>query len=494
MKQSTIPSRMRILFWSETTAQLPFVTGLQHVVRRLGTALEAAGCDVVAVGWDGVTRVVRGLGAVAHGDLSFGHARFGNIAGHGAADWLLLPETSPARLRGDVGGRSAAGFGIRLVRDQRGAVAAFTAVMAIPMLVAVGVGAGFAQLAETDTWLQDAVDNSALAGAAAYTDTTQNSIAQTIGTNYIGKTPLPAGITLVSTSVSAAQDPNNLGYDVTVTATAKLSSPILSNILSYPNVSATATARNPSVKLTLSTNHFAASAADWNSVYYYPVPMQNGQPQYNSVPSLSSFYEVGSNCNGNSINWSSSSRCNTSSGGAIPNNTTPPTIGATQPIAFVLENMTAGLSPSSKSSYVSNAFGSKAGNINYFSSAFGEAAEPPSQYTNYYNLLLNTSVTVYPTTVLSSAPNCSLIVQVVNPSNLPTSPPSSGSCFPTSSTTSGYQYGALSCAQMNGNTYMFWWNDMGGPTDDHDYNDAYFTVSCTIVGSATGNTQVVLIK
>ena len=100
MKQSTNPSRMRILFWSETTAQLPFVTGIQRVVRHLGTALEAAGCDVLAVGWNGVTRVVRGLGAVAQADLGFGHTPLETMARHGTADWLIFPETPDCAFQG----------------------------------------------------------------------------------------------------------------------------------------------------------------------------------------------------------------------------------------------------------------------------------------------------------------------------------------------------------------------------------------------------------
>ena len=46
---------------------------------------------------------------------------------------------------------------------------------------------------------------------------------------------------------------------------------------------------------------------------------------------------------------------------------------------------------------------------------------------------------------------------------------------------------------MNGNTYKYWWNDMGGGGDDKDYNDSYYTFSCTVgAGSGTGNTEVVL--
>lgn len=384
----------------------------------------------------------------------------------------------------------------RLSRDRKGAIAVLAGLLALPLALAVGASIGYAQLASGDTWLQDAVDNSALAGAAVYTDSTQSSAAQALAVNYMGKMPTPAGITIVSTTVTAVQDSSSLGYNVTVTATAKLTSPVMPSLLASPSFTETAIARNPTVLLNVLTNHFATSASDWNSIYYYPVPMLNGQPQYNTVPDLSQFYEVASNCNATyNSGWTSKSRCNNSSG-AIPNNATKPIITSTQPISFVLENMTAGLisSTSTNSTYTSNSYGSKAGNINYFSSAFEAAAGPPSQSTNYYNSVLNNTTTYYPTASSSSILNCSLLIQIVNPSNLPSTAPTTGSCFATNSTVTGYQYTALTCASMAGKTYMFWWNDMGGSKDDHDYNDASYTFSCSVVGGSTGNTQVVLIK
>lgn len=382
----------------------------------------------------------------------------------------------------------------RLARDRKGAIAVLAGLMALPLALAVGASIGYAQLASGDTWLQDAADNSALAGAAVYTDSTQSSAAQALAVSYMSKMPIPAGIIIVSTTVTAVQDSSSLGYNVTVTATAKLTSPVMPSLLSSPSFTKTAMARNPTVLLNVLTNHFATSASDWNSIYYYPVPMLNGQPQYNTVPALSQFYEVASNCNATySSGWSLKSRCNSSSG-AIPNNNTKPIITSTQPISFVLENMTAGLLSNTNSSYASNAYGSKAGNINYFSSAFEAAAGPPSQSTNYYNSVLNKTTTYYPTASSSSIPNCSLLIQIVDPGNLPSTAPTTGSCFATNSTVTGYQYTALTCASMAGKTYMFWWNDMGGSKDDYDYNDAYYTFSCSIVGGSTGNTQVLLIK
>jgi hypothetical protein len=76
-----------------------------------------------------------------------------------------------------------------------------------------------------------------------------------------------------------------------------------------------------------------------------------------------------------------------------------------------------------------------------------------------------------------------------------TNPPQNGTCF-SPAATPGLQFAAPTCQTLGGNTYAFWWNDMGGKIDDLDYNDAYFTVSCT---GATSNgvapvTQIVLVK
>ena len=55
--------------------------------------------------------------------------------------------------------------------------------------------------------------------------------------------------------------------------------------------------------------------------------------------------------------------------------------------------------------------------------------------------------------------------------------PTSGSCF------SGLPaYATVNCAQAAGMTLYYYWNDMGGATDDKDYNDAVYTVTCSAAG------------
>src|ERR1019366_5364063 len=48
---------------------------------------------------------------------------------------------------------------------------------------------------------------------------------------------------------------------------------------------------------------------------------------------------------------------------------------------------------------------------------------------------------------------------------------------------------APSCSALNGSTYKYAWNDMGGTSDDKDYNDMVYQFSCSggSSGSGSGN-------
>ena len=70
------------------------------------------------------------------------------------------------------------------------------------------------------------------------------------------------------------------------------------------------------------------------------------------------------------------------------------------------------------------------------------------------------------------------------PSN--TTPPASSQCF---TTLPSYAY--PSCAQLNGQYANYYWNDMGGTTDDKDYNDAEISAKCS-AGSGNTATSVYL--
>lgn len=83
--------------------------------------------------------------------------------------------------------------------------------------------------------------------------------------------------------------------------------------------------------------------------------------------------------------------------------------------------------------------------------------------------------TNYPTT---GATNCALYI-VKDPASTSPNPnyANNNVCFSPSGTP-GYQYAALSCQNYAGHKYAFFWNDMGGNTDDTDYNNGTLVISC----------------
>ena len=77
--------------------------------------------------------------------------------------------------------------------------------------------------------------------------------------------------------------------------------------------------------------------------------------------------------------------------------------------------------------------------------------------------------------------NCSLEVQSYT-STAPTNPPSTGSC----TTPATNPLFSPSCAQLNGQSVHYAWNDMGGGSDDYDYNDGQYNFNCSGGGGSTG--------
>ena len=66
-----------VLVWCDTTAAVPFETGIQRVTRRLATGLARCGREVVPAGWDARSRL-----------MSAGSSHAAGRPG----DWLLVPE------------------------------------------------------------------------------------------------------------------------------------------------------------------------------------------------------------------------------------------------------------------------------------------------------------------------------------------------------------------------------------------------------------------
>ncbi len=401
-----------------------------------------------------------------------------------------------------------------IARDQGAVTGLSFALMAIPMVMLSGMAVDFARASVYRTKLQDAVDNAALSGAAAYVTATSGATAQTVATSNINDAlaKLSGVITIGTPSVQVGAGTLNSGiasYNVTVTVQATVKTTLLQLLQGTIAVKLTATAGNPVVTPVFSSFSANFSAFDFNTVYAYPVPIVGGKPAYTQLPTAANLYMIADN----------------NSNFPVPANQTFPTITATQPIAFALRNATGGNTgygtdscgnPKTNAYGVASGVGSNAGlsgsgQYNWFYSSFLMAGQAPTQASNYTYGILNSSllnalgiIPFYPfyfiglicvppvvTSVTTSYPtnvNCSFLIAQVDPKNPPSTPPVAGTCLGLTDPSSGYQHAAMSCAQMSGKTYGVWWNDMGGiGGDDKDYNDAAFLVTCSLgSGSSVG--------
>jgi Flp pilus assembly protein TadG len=343
------------------------------------------------------------------------------------------------------------------------------ALLAVPTVMVVGAAVDYARLEQFKTQLQATVDSAALSGAAAYVDSSSASNAQTVANNYLTSNIglLPSHIGNVTTSAAAAQvtSGSNQGYTVTVTATATIGTTFMRMVTSTLNVSVSATAVNPIVQITISTSNFNSSAADLNTLWYWLINSSspNAQPTTSNFTS-SQKLACNHNCTNSSVTFSAT---------------------ATQMIGMALENVTGGISDYGCTQYQTApgswkwvqrngrwtqqwVTSSCAGTTQWFFSNM----MPPSNNT-YNSSSIDTGYT-------SVTQNCSL--QVALSTSLPstTTPPLSSQCF---SSMPSYAY--PSCAQLSGQYATFYWNDMGGTGDDHDYNDAEISVKCS---AGSGNT------
>ena len=378
----------------------------------------------------------------------------------------------------------------RLRSDRRGNVAMVVAVSALPLFTAVGVGVDVSSLVEAKTRLQNAADAAALAGASLYTSSSQSTTAANSAQAYFNDYAKGSFTTITS---SATASPAGTPFTITVAASATMATTFLkvAGISSMP-VSVSAVAGIPSGQpvVTLgagsgspsqvTTSGYKSPAADWNSIYMYAMPSGGGYPP------LSQFYEMASNCSAAiDAGWTSSSRCN-GGFGAVPPTVTNYSISPSAPIAFMFVNMNNGMASSSSNGYGANEWGAKPGYYELLETASMSTGQSPSTVTdNSVSIIESFGFTIpaepgthYSTVNNSALSNCALQIQLVDPNNLPTSPPYPGVCLAANDPNSGYQYANLSCNQIAGRTFMYWWNDMGASTDNYNYTDMVYTLTC----------------
>lgn len=403
----------------------------------------------------------------------------------------------------------------RSERTVHGSVMPIFAVMAVPLALSVGVGVDVTRLTLARADLQSAVDGAALAGAtaagsqsASNADATARSVAKTY---FSSSAQGPSVATNINdpTKFSVTPATTASGYNVTVSASATMQTAFmgLANLVqagdySKMNISAHATASNPVIsgstaqqpQPVVSTGNLDVFAWDFNSAYLYAVPVDaSGTPHYDQYPPISQFYEINTNCNQTSVKWSNLSRCNGLTGAVIDPNQVFPIVASNQPLAILMVNMTDGLVNTGDSGYGSNAYGATPGSWQLFTTATMALGQPPSQLTdNTLDLVkkiigsnppawLTHSPTNYAARNQQSLNNCMLEIQQVDPNKTYTDPPFTRTCFSSTDPndlTPGKQFANLTCDQMAGRTFMYWFNDMGGNVDDLDYKNIVFHLRC----------------
>jgi Flp pilus assembly protein TadG len=287
---------------------------------------------------------------------------------------------------------------------QRGVYALAFAVLMIPLIGVVGCAVDYARIVQYKSDLQNAVDEAAIAGAAALTNTDSATagVAATVATNYFNRAILPASMSVsapnvVTNTTSTAKLPNGNGaFTVQVSASATVSNTLFALFVPSVNVSATGTAAEPLVTADLSLGHVNNQACDSNTLSIYLVPKNTAGTAYdysttalNALPQ-SSFVTVG------------------------PTATSSlPAIGANQPLGIRLQNETGG----GTCNYGANQYGAQPQSYNlFYSSLLGNGMSPSE---------INNTVTYTAVTTTNTSNNKITQVSVTQPSNPASTPATS---------------------------------------------------------------------
>jgi Flp pilus assembly protein TadG len=279
----------------------------------------------------------------------------------------------------------------RLLANETGVTGVTFALLFVPMILIVGGAFDYARMIQFQSSLQSAVDEAALAGAAAFTDSTQSSSAVQVATRYFNHAILPTSISVNAPSVTAnaggSINPalgNAAAYTVTVSATAKVGTTLLSLVIPSATLSATATAADPLVTPQLSYTRVNSQACDGNTLYLYLVPKNANGTGYDfgAVPPFSvangvtqgNYYEIGTS-------YGPSSPL-----GQMPPRQVLPTFSVNQPLGVMLRNDTNG-NPGNPNCGTpvtgANSYGAPNQSSQAFYSSLLLNGQSPSQNSNY---------------------------------------------------------------------------------------------------------------
>ncbi|WP_428377983.1 pilus assembly protein TadG-related protein [Lichenicoccus sp.] len=363
---------------------------------------------------------------------------------------------------------------IRSLRNSRqGAVAVLVALMLTPLIAGAGVAVDYSRESLLKASLQSIVDDAALAGASNLNQTTSTSGAITLATSYFNRS---VATIANSNTVSGptVQVPNSI--TVTVSATAQLGTTLMGIFEPNMQVAVTATAMGPGYAIKVSkTGGFTSTAYDGDSIYFYVVPPGGGYPT-----SLSSYTLLFTNSSAVDPNYEY-------------DNANPKAIavGPNDQVGFALYNTNGGKTP-----YGTNGYGAAQGSTHIFLSSLAAPSQDPAfgypnqptYNTGSYSYPRYGRATCNPTPIGSTNPT--FASTAVNSYSTDTTSCITHPCV--TQTGAGLMNNNLlingvcstqatavqTCLQLYNNPTAFRWNDMGGGSDDFNYNDANYTVSC----------------
>jgi hypothetical protein len=359
----------------------------------------------------------------------------------------------------------------RLLADRRGNVMVMFVGMSIGMVLMVGAGVDYTRAMQFKSQLQSLADASVLAGAAVYVssspDTGPNGVAMAQSYWNAGVSRLPPNSGVGTPTFTSSFDSS--GYYIHVSVpTSTIKTTFLSLITQSIGVVVAATAKDPIVTATINLNGWTSDAGDGNSIYWYKVPQDDSIPAFTQANIDNGTYNL------------------------IFSNvvTTPPSlsssIAAAQQIGFAFVNQIALhadiQNPGSPWNYC-NQYGACSTSTSNPTHIFYSQLNNPNAATTTQapngSGYTDASKYNHPSNTIN---NCSLQAATYS-GTAPTNPATTGSCA------SGTTLNALfspSCSSLNGQNVHYSWNDMGGGTDDLDYNDGQYNFSCSGGGSTTG--------
>jgi Flp pilus assembly protein TadG len=379
----------------------------------------------------------------------------------------------------------------RFRRSRPGNILIMAALMAMVLTASVGIAVDYYRMVHFKNTLQGAVDAAAIAGAAVYVGPGNNAqgvayatAGQNIALTYLNSAHLPSHVG--SVIATATPSSSSAGYFMSVTAQATVPTTFLAIWTSSVSIAATATAENAIVNVQINAGGWNANAYDQNTVFYYLF-----DPSNNTLPNQSDMHPMFSNAPG----YNNPSVINLQ-------------MSASQHLAFAFQNITGG-----NTAYGGNGYGGAQGSTHWFYSHY-----PRYPDTSHGHNYTTPNSAAYPNTVANAGhngetyrppSNCSLEITIGSssmnsataiPPNLPqngfdavhTNTCNDSTSNPNYANTQSYS--APTCADLNsvttttnqGVTTTHWnykyaqfnWNDMGGGTDDYDYNDGVYYMSC----------------